>query len=151
MQPVLQSRRRAVRVRRARSSIAPLDRRLRLAISSIAPLVGAVRSSDERHDLGSLASLSLSLSDLGSLFSLSLSFSGSYLKWKWEEKLISGSKVKILVNQKSFSGKWYFPWQPNMRKMVKMISWNHFHPKQTHPYKQKITVSIRSSQLIKIT
>ena len=82
---------------------------------------------------------SLSLSDLGSLFSLSLSlslslsFSGSYLKWKWGEKMISGSKVKILVNRKSFSGKWYFPWQPNMRKMVKMISWNHFHPKQTHP------------------
>ena len=69
--------RRAVHVRRACSSIAPLDRRShrsiddRAARSTIAPLVGAVRSSDERRDLGSL--LSLSLSDLGSLFSLSLS------------------------------------------------------------------------------
>ena len=42
--------RRAVRVRRARSSIAPLDRRSCRAISSIAPLVGVVRSSDERRD-----------------------------------------------------------------------------------------------------
>ena len=49
--------RRAVRVRRARSSIAPL--------------VGAVRSSDERRDLGSLFSLSLSL--IWALSSLSLS------------------------------------------------------------------------------
>ena len=64
---------------------------------------------------------------------LSLSFSGNALKWKWEEKIISGSKVKILVNRKSFSGKYHFLWQPNMRKRVKMISWNHFHPKQTHP------------------
>ena len=47
--------------------------RSRRAISSIASLVGAVRSSDERRDLGSL--FSLSLSDLGSLFSLSLSLS----------------------------------------------------------------------------
>ena len=45
----------------------------RAARSTIAPLVGAVRSSDERRDLGSL--FSLSLSDLGSLFSLSLSLS----------------------------------------------------------------------------
>ena len=65
--------------------------------------------------------------------SLSLSFSGNALKWKWEEKIISGSKVKILVNRKSFSGKYHFLWQPNMRKRVKMISWNHFHPKQTQP------------------
>ena len=64
MQPVLRSRRRAVRVRQARSSIAPL--------------VGAVQSSDERRDLGSL--FSLSLSDLGSLFSLSLSLSLSFRK-----------------------------------------------------------------------
>ena len=126
------------RARRSRCSIddrAARSRRSRRTISSIAPLVGAVRSSDERRDLGSLFSLSLSLiwalSSL-SLF-LSLSFSGSYLKWKWGEKMIFGSKVKILVNRKSFSGKWYFPWQPNMWKMVKMISWNHFHPKQTHP------------------
>ena len=34
---------------------------------------------------------------------LSLSFSGNDLKWKWGEKIISGSKVKILVNRKSFS------------------------------------------------
>ena len=106
---------RAARSRRSRSSIALHDR-----------TSGAIWA---------LSSLSLSLSDLGSLFSLSLSLSlsWSYLKWKWGEKMISGSKVKILVNRKSFSGKWYFPWQPNMRKMVKMISWNHFHPKQTHP------------------
>ena len=60
--------------------------------SSIAPLVGTVRSSDERRDrrseisdLGSL--FSHSLCDLGSLFSLSLSLSLSLsineLKWKW--------------------------------------------------------------------
>ena len=71
--------------------------------------------------------------DLGSLFSLSLSFSENDLKWKWGEKIISGSKVKILVNRKSFFEKYHFPWQPNMRVWGKMISWNHFHPKQTHP------------------
>ena len=37
--------------------------------------------------------------------SLSLSLSGSELKWKWGEKFISGSKVKFVVNRKSFSGK----------------------------------------------
>ena len=37
------------------------------------------------------------------VLSLSLSFSGNALKWKWGEKIISGSKVKILVNRKSFS------------------------------------------------
>ena len=83
------------------------------------------RSSDWRSaPRARLLSLSLSLS---------LSFSRNALKWKWGEKIISESKVKILVNRKSFFGKYYFPWQPNMRKMVKMISWNHFHPKQTHP------------------
>ena len=54
--------------------------RSRRAISSIASLVGAVRSSDERRDLGSL--FSLSLSDLGSLFSLSLSLSPEVI---WSE------------------------------------------------------------------
>ena len=73
--------------------------------------------------------------------SLSLSFSGNALKWKWWEKIISGSKVKILVNRKSFSGKYHFPWQSNMRKRVKMISWNHFHPKQTHPKISKLSSS----------
>ena len=108
--------------------------------SSIVPLVGTVRSSDERRDrqseifdLGSL--FSHSLSDLGSLFSLSLSlsFSGNELKWKWGWKIISGSKVKISVNRKLFSGKWNLPSLPNAWVWGKMISWNHFHPKQTHP------------------
>ena len=70
-----------------------------------------------------LSSLSLSLIWALSSLSLSLSFSRSYLKWKWGEKLISGSKVKILVNRKSFFGKYHFPWQPNMRVWGKMISW----------------------------
>ena len=55
--------------RARRALIAPLDRRLR---SCTAPLVDAVRSSDERRDRPSL-------SDLGSLFSLSLSL--SFRKW----------------------------------------------------------------------
>ena len=65
MQPDRRSRRRAVRVRRARlaiSSIAPVDRRSRRAISSIVDRAGAI-----------VALSSLSLSDLGFLFSLSLS------------------------------------------------------------------------------
>ena len=71
----------------------------------------------------------LSLSDLGSL---SLSLSGSDLKWKWGGKMISRLKVKILVNQKSFFGRWYFPWLPNTPVLWKMISENNFHPIQTH-------------------
>ena len=84
MQPVLRSRRRAVRVRRARSSdkrrravrvrqarsrlsrwsindrasrstIASRDLVDRAVRSTIAPLVGAVRSSAQRRDLGSLS------------------------------------------------------------------------------------------------
>ena len=93
--------------RRVRSSIAALDRRSRSCT--------AVRSSDERRDRrscrssawrGAIVPLSLwsGLSLLSSL-SLSLSFSGSELKWKWGEKFISGSKVKFVVNRKSFSGK----------------------------------------------
>ena len=66
---------RAHRSRRSIDDRTARSHRSRRAISSIAPLVGAVRSSDERRDLGSLFSLSLSLSDLGSLFSLSLSLS----------------------------------------------------------------------------
>ena len=66
--------------------------------------------------------LSLSL-PLSLSLSLSLSLFGNALKWKWGEKIISGSKVKILVNRKSFSGKYHFPWQPNMRVWGKMISW----------------------------
>ena len=129
--------------RRLRLSIAPLDRRShnvissiaivhratrrhgaivgRAAWSSIAPLVGAAQL-----DLGSL-------SLIWALSSLSFSFSGSDLKWKWGEKMISGSKMKILVNRKSFSGKWYFPWQLNTPVLQKMISRNSFHPIQTHP------------------
>ena len=79
-------------------------------------------SIDERRDLGSLFSLSLSLS-----------FSGNELKWKWGWKIISGSKVKISVNRKLFSGKWNLPSLSNAWVWGKMISWNHFHPKQTHP------------------
>ena len=139
----------------ARSTSALVDRAARSTIviddclgrSTIAPrdLVDCdcrLRRSLARCDrwrsgvIWALSSLSLSLWSGLSLLSLSLSFSRSYLKWKWGEKLISGSKVKILVNRKSFSGKWYFPWQPNMRKRVKMISWNHFHPKQTHPQRE---------------
>ena len=112
--------------RAARSTIAPLDRRSR---SCTAPLVGAVRSS-----IASLVGAARSgLSLLSLSLSLSLSFSESDLKWKWGEKMISGSKVKILVNRKSFSGKWYFPWQPNTPVLWKMISGNSFHPIQTHP------------------
>ena len=94
-----------------RSSIAPLDRRSR---SCTAPLVGAVRSSDERRDRRSRRSLArrgtiVPLSLIWALSSLSLSLSlslfGSELKWKWGEKFISGLKVKFVVNQKSFSGK----------------------------------------------
>ena len=94
----------------------------------------AVRSTIARRGaiVGVTARSGLSLLSL--IWALSsLSFSGSYLKWKWGKRLIFGSKVKILVNRKSFSGKWYFPWQPNMQKRVKMFFWNHFHPKQTHP------------------
>ena len=68
-----------------------------------------------------------------SLLSLSLSFSGNDLKWKWGWKIISGSKVKILVNQKSFSGKYHFPWQPNMRVWGKMIYWIIFTRKSFSP------------------
>ena len=84
---------------------------------------------DERRDRWSV------LSDLGSLFSLSLSlsFSGNDLKWKWGCKIISGSKVKISVNRKPFSGKWNLPLLSNTWVWGKMISWNHFPPKQTHP------------------
>ena len=76
------------------------------------------------------------LSNLGSLFSslsLSLSLSGNELKWKWGWKIISGSKVKISINRKLFSGKWNLPSLPTAWVWGKMISWNHFHPKQTHP------------------
>ena len=107
--------------RTARRTIAPLVRRShRLSI-------------DERRDRQSM------LSDLGSLFSLSLSlslslsFSGNDLKWKWGCKIIFGSKVKISVNRKPFSGKWNLPLLPNTWVWGKMISWNHFPPKQTHP------------------
>ena len=77
--------RRAVRVRRARSSIAPLERRSRRAISSIAIVDRASRRRGAivgQAARSRLSLLSLSLSNLGSLFSLSLplSLSGSYLK-----------------------------------------------------------------------
>ena len=45
--------------------------------------------------------------------SLSLSLFGNDLKWKWGCKIIFGSKVKILVNRKPFSGKWNLPLLPN--------------------------------------
>ena len=76
------------------------------------------------------------LSDLGSLFSLSLSLSLSFRKWfevKRRCKIISRSKVKISVDRKQFSEKWNLPLLPNTWVWGKMISWNHFHPKQTHP------------------
>ena len=98
--------------------------------------INAAWSSESTGDRRTDCSVSSPLTRARSLslsISLSLSFSGNALKWKWGEKIISGSKVKILVNRKSFSGKYHFPWQPNMQKRVKMISWNHFHPKQTHP------------------
>ena len=79
-----------------------------------------------------------------SLFSLcccAWEWPGNELKWKWERKFISGSKGKIMVNRNAISGKLYFPLQPNMRKRVKMISWNHFHPKQTQPQSQSTCVA----------
>ena len=90
---------RARRSRGAISSIAPWDWRSRREIddraarsrrshseiddraASIAPLVGAVRSSAQRRDLGSLFSLSLSLWSGLSLLSLSLSLSLFFRKW----------------------------------------------------------------------
>ena len=119
--------------RAARSTISPRDLIDRTARSTIASrdLIDRNRrlchssAQCDRQTSGAiwaLSSLSLSLSDLGSLFSLSLSFSGNDLKWKWGWKIISGSKVKILVNRKSFSGKYHFSWQPNMRVWGKMIS-----------------------------
>ena len=110
------------------SGVRPTSVLVNRAVRSTIARRGAIIGVTARSGL-SLLSLIWALSSL----SLSLSFSGSYLKWKWGERLIFGSKVKILVNRKSFSGKWYFPWQPNMQKRVKMIFWNHFHPKQTHP------------------
>ena len=91
---------------RLRSSIALLDRRSHRTISSIAIVDRAARRRGAIVGWvarSGLSLLSLSLSDLGSLFSLFLSFSGNDLKWKWGWKIISGSKVKILVNRKSFS------------------------------------------------
>ena len=68
-------------------------------------------------DLGSLFSLSLSLS-----LSVSLSFSENNLKWKWGCKIIYGSKVKISINRKPFSGKWNLSLLPNTWVWGKMIS-----------------------------
>ena len=109
-----------------------VDRDLRGDRRTGAREIGAAWSSESAGDRRIDWTVSSPLARVRSL-SLSLSFSGNALKWKWGEKIISGSKVKILVNRKSFSEKYHFPWQPNMRKRVKMISWNHFHPKQTHP------------------
>ena len=97
MQPVLRSRHRSTIApsiddradercasderRRARSSIALLDRRSRRAISSIAPRDLVDRAARRRGTIvgraarSGLSLLSLFLSDLGSLFSLSLSLS----------------------------------------------------------------------------
>ena len=77
-------RRRAMRVRRARSSIAPRDLIDRAARSTIAPVdrrsrcaISSIVNRDRRSSIApaqsSLSLLSLSLSDLGFLFSLSLS------------------------------------------------------------------------------
>ena len=44
----------------------------------------------------------------------------------------------MLVNRKLFSGKFRFPLLPNTRVWGKMISGNHFPPKQTHPKLQYI-------------
>ena len=77
--------------------------------SSIAPLVGTVRSSDERRDrrseifdLGSL--FSHSLSDLGSLFSLSLSL---FPEMNWSEN--EGKKSFLGQRWKFRSTGSYFP------------------------------------------
>ena len=84
------SRRRAVRVRRARSSFALLDRQSRRAISSIALRDLVDRATRRRGTIvgraarSGLSLLSFSLSLIWALSSLSLflslSFSGSYLK-----------------------------------------------------------------------
>ena len=133
--------------RRHSSIVAAVDRKLANRIAhwstsgAITPLIAIYRDErwrstsalvrrsyhsliDERRDRRSV------LSDLGSL---SLSFSGNNLKWKWGCKIISGSKVKISVNRKPFSGKWNLPLLSNTWVWGKMISWNHFPPKQTHP------------------
>ena len=132
--------RRAVRSRCWSRSIAMSDDDRRSHRSSIAPLIDQqARSSDDRaacrsvlSDLGSLFSLSLR-SGLSLSLSLSLSLCGNDLKWKWGCKIISGSKVKISINRKPFSGKWNLPLLPNTWVWGKLISWNHFPPKQTHP------------------
>ena len=91
----------------------PRDRTARSHRSrlSIAPLVGAVRSSDERHDrrsvlfdLGFL--FSHSLSDLGSLFSLSLSLS-LFPEMNWSEN--EGEKSFPGQRWKFRSAESYFP------------------------------------------
>ena len=96
------------------------DRTVDREIAAIVGLeISAAWSSESAGNRQTNCSVS---SPLARTLSLSLSLSGNTLKWKWGEKIISGSKVKILVNRKSFSEKYYFPWQPNMRKRMKMIS-----------------------------
>ena len=140
--------RRVARSRLRRSSIDERARRTIVLLVGCAPLVD--RDAIVRRETSALvdraarstiaivhhaarrrgaARSGLSLSDLGSL---SLSLFGSDLKWKWGGKMISRLKVKILVNQKSFFGRWYFPWLPNTPVLWKMISENNFHPIQTH-------------------
>ena len=95
--------------RRAHSSIAIVDCRSRRSIDDRDRASRRSSARCDRRTSGAIVGAARcdrpSLSDLGSLFSLSLSLSGSELKWKWGEKFISGSKVKFVVNRKSFFGK----------------------------------------------
>ena len=93
----------------------------------------STRGDDRCSPIWALSSLSLSPIWAFSSLSLSHSFSGNDLKWKWGCKIIFGSRVKISVSKKPFSEKWNLPLLPNTWVWGKMISWNHFPPKQTHP------------------
>ena len=108
--------------KRARWTIAPLIDRVAHRSTSAFVEWSHRSSINEQRDRQSV------LSDLGSLFSLSLSlsvslsFSENNLKWKWGCKIIYGSKVKISINRKPFSGKWNLSLLPNTWVWGKMIS-----------------------------